>query len=120
VAKELTTGDNGCVKVLWSLLNKCFLFKINSSVSLSENCLVWESLFALVSLEPMFVELLNLLPLNLLYVLLQDDNNESTLNEILCFRNTGVEIVLLFVQDSAIVPAEGEDVDGAQFLVHIA
>jgi hypothetical protein len=50
----------------------------------------------------------------------QDDNNESTLNDILCLRNTGAENVLLFTQDSAIVAVEGEDVDGAQFLVLIA
>jgi hypothetical protein len=74
---------------------------------------------ALVSLGLAFVELLNLLPFSL-FVLVQDDNNESTLNDILCLRNTGADNVLLFAQDSAIVAAEGDDVDGAQFLVLIA
>jgi hypothetical protein len=71
---------------------------------------------ALISLGLTFVDLL---PFNL-FVLVQDDNNESTLNDILCLRNTGAENVLLFAQDSAIVAVEGEDVEGEQFLALIA
>lgn len=65
------------------------------------------------------LEFVDLLPFSL-FVLVQVDNKESTLNDILCLRNTGAENVLLFAQDSAIVAVEGEDVDGAQFLVLIA
>jgi hypothetical protein len=110
------TGDRGCVKVLWSLFNEGLLFIIKSSVSLSTKCLVWGVLLALISLGLEFVDLL---PCSL-FVFVQDDNSESTLNDILCLRNTGAENVLLFAQDSAIVAAEGEDVDATQFLVLIA
>jgi hypothetical protein len=118
--KEPATGDRGCVKVLWSLFDKALLFKTVPSVSLSKSCFVWEFLFAFLSLELAFVQLLSLLPHSLLFLVVQGDNKESTLNEILCFRNTGVASVLLLVQESDVVPADGEDVDGSQFLVLIA
>jgi hypothetical protein len=73
---------------------------------------------ALASLSLGSVQLLNLPPFSLV-ALVQDDSNESTLNDILCLRNTGAENVLLFAQDSAIVTAEFDDVDGTQFLVFI-
>jgi hypothetical protein len=72
---------------------------------------------ALASLSLGSVQLLNLPPFSLV-ALVQDDSKESTLNDILCLRNTGAENVL-FAQESAIVRAEF-DVDGAQFRAFIA
>jgi len=87
---------------------------------LSIECLVWEFLFTVASLGLMSVELLNLLQFNLLLELVQEESKESTLNDILCFRNTGAANVPLLVQDADIVAPEGEDVDGVQFLALIA
>jgi hypothetical protein len=66
-----------------------------------------------------FLELLSLLPFTV-FELVVFDSNESTLKDILCFRNTGAASALLPVQDWVIVAAEGEDVNGAQLLTLIA
>jgi hypothetical protein len=63
----------------------------------------------------MFLELLNLVPFTV-FELVLFDSSESTLKDILCFRNTGAASALLLVQDCAIVAAEGDDVSGAQLL----
>jgi hypothetical protein len=54
------------------------------------------------------------------FELVQVASNESTLKDILCFRNTGAASALLLVQDCVIVTAEGEEVNAAQLRALIA
>jgi hypothetical protein len=67
----------------------------------------------------MFLELLSLVLFTVFEPVLID-SNESTLKDILCFKNTGAGSTLLLVQDCVIVAAEGEDVSGEQLLILIA
>jgi hypothetical protein len=66
-----------------------------------------------------FLQSLSLVPFTVFELVLVD-KSESTLKDILCFRNTGAASALLLVQDCVIVAAEGEDVSEAQLLTLIA
>lgn len=57
----------------------------------------------------MLLELLSFLLLTV-FELVPVESSESTLKDILCFKNTGAASTLLLVQDCVIVAAEGGDV----------